>query len=248
MNKIKMKARAGVTLVELLVVILIITILSVSLLPLLKPYIEESKYAAEPIPVLANIQTKINLYQYEKDNLPGVYVDDTRCYTWMTNGAPVNGVQTYIPAYFTEAATGGKSETKDTTGNHIQDVIDVDWQDLLGRRMNPTHFQYHIIKGDGASQYGYAIGVFGDGNGLGKGTGYAVLNIVDTVHTNKIVATWSKYKPSVDAQLTFSSAATPSKEAPAVYVPMKTTAFSANPNALITSLKAAGWEFNGDGR
>ena len=52
MSKIKMKARAGVTLVELLVVILIVTILSVSMLPLLQPFVVESQYAAEPIPVI----------------------------------------------------------------------------------------------------------------------------------------------------------------------------------------------------
>ena len=70
MNKLKMKAKAGVTLVELLVVILIVTILSVSMLPLLQPFVTEAQYAAEAIPVIANMRTKIGLYVYEKGKLP----------------------------------------------------------------------------------------------------------------------------------------------------------------------------------
>ena len=66
MNAMIRKAKAGVTLVELLVVILIVTILSVSMLPLLKPFVVEAQYAAEPIPVIGNLRTKVGLYQYDK--------------------------------------------------------------------------------------------------------------------------------------------------------------------------------------
>ena len=65
MNKLITKARSGVTLVELLVVILIVTILAVSLLPMLQPFVVEAQYAAEAIPVIGNLRTKIGVFQYD---------------------------------------------------------------------------------------------------------------------------------------------------------------------------------------
>lgn len=196
MKQLTMKARSGVTLVELLVVILIVTILSVSLLPLLKPYIEKAKYAAEPIPVLANLQTKIELYQYEKNVLPptafaenvaGVYYS-----TWTTNS---NGKAT-IPV-------NCKAGTLDTTAQvgHLQDLTDTDWQDLSGKNMRPWDFQYAAPKNVKNGSYVYAVGVFGGrGNsGLAGGTGYAVCKIVDLGSSNKVVGVWERYKSKDEA-------------------------------------------------
>lgn len=246
MNELKMKAKAGVTLVELLVVILIVTILSVSLLPLLKPYIEEAKYAAEPIPVLANIQTKINLYQYEKDRLPGYCVtqDVTSVATWMR--AVTNNVVSYVPAV--ETIPNGNVSDSLGSFTHFASQIDVDWQDLLGRRMHPGQFKYAVLKGDGSATYGYVLGVFGDGNGLGRGTGYAVMSIVDTSANRqvKIVGTWRRYKPKADKQLSFEVASSNPNEkmATACLIPSYSEAFTDGVDALVTALKAYGWEFN----
>lgn len=55
----------------------------------------------------------------------------------------------------------------------------------------------------GAALYGYAIGVFGDGDGLAKGTGYAILILVDTENKEKIVATWERYSPKSDDVVAF---------------------------------------------
>ena len=215
MNKIKMKARAGVTLVELLVVILIVTILSVGLLPLLKPYIEQAKYAAEVQPTLGNIQTKINLYQYEKDKLPCTVVSesagvktengaeyDTTDYTWMIDDTKSNEkLRVYKEAKRNGAAAPEQVDT--STEAHLSKFVDVDWQDLMGKRLNPSQFRYHLIKGFGAAKYGYAIGVFGDGDGLAKGTGYAILVLVDTANKAKVIATWERYKPKSDDPVVF---------------------------------------------
>ncbi len=65
----------GFTLVELLVTILIIVILSVTMLPLLKPFVTQAQYSAEGVPVIGNIRTKVELFRIENDYLPGVPVD-----------------------------------------------------------------------------------------------------------------------------------------------------------------------------
>lgn len=192
MNELKMKAKAGVTLVELLVVILIVTILSVSLLPLLKPYIEKAKYAAEAIPVLATMQTKAELYQYEKNVLPptsfaenvvGVYYS-----TWTTNAAG----EVTIPVN----CNAGTLDTAAVTSGHFQDLTDTDWQDLTGKNMRPWDFQYVAPYNVKNGSYVYAVGVFGGrGNsGLAGGTGYAVCKIVDLGSSNKVVGVWERYK------------------------------------------------------
>lgn len=262
MNKLKMKAKAGVTLVELLVVILIVVILSVSLLPLLKPYIEQAKYAAEVQPTLANIQTKINLYQYEKDRLPGTKIgtdgkeilDDLTVHTWWQDNTAGAGQKVFKKA---QMASLSSLPTSAYNGvDHLTDCIDVDWQDLMGKRMNPSHFYYKVIKGVGAACYGYVLAVFGDGNGLAKGTGYAILVLVDTDNKLKVVATWERYKPVKDEVLqfkTFGVGATTSKEDSFCYIPEYSALTSASTpgttkdyQAMLTSLKEAGWSFNFD--
>ena len=273
MNKLTMKARPGVTLVELLVVILIITILSVGLLPLLKPFIEQSKYAAEVQPTLANIQTKINLYQYEKDKLPCTIEtvikaedgkttrqetnQDEISYTWIIDEAVTGVNRAYKKAWFTNTGSGATTTTDtqpDSTAKHLSSWVDVDWQDLTGRRVNPAQFQYHVIKGSGAAKYGYALGVFGDGDGLAKGTGYAILVMVDTDAKLKLIATWERYKPVNDTPVTFKTSATwtPTKEDQFCYIPAYSN-FSPQEGetqmdytTLLSNLKESGWSFNFD--
>ncbi len=261
MNKLKMGAKAGVTLVELLVVILIITILSVSLLPLLKPYIEQSKYAAEVQPTLGNIQTKINLYQYEKDKLPctkdsvvgGVKTEtistyDTTDYTWMEDEAKSNE---RLRAYKAATRNGATAAEPDTSGAHLSNFVDVDWQDLMGKRINPSQFRYHLIKGLGAAKYGYAVGVFGDGNGLARGTGYAILVLVDTGNKAKVIATWERYKPKSDEDVIFVASDLAGEAADRACVIPSATKFqnmssSTTWASALQMLKGYGWSFNFD--
>ena len=265
-------ARKGVTLVELLVVILIVTILSVSLLPLLKPYIVKAQYAAEPVPVLGNIRTQIGLFQYEKNYLPGMvrlangslkYVGGSatgvlpmqasvQTITGITAGKggdstleSKTALQTFAGVQKdTESPISYKSAVIDTFGAVTQDPtlgtysvadtsalledaatkidrlgatytgwdtktatvsadfayhfakdIRIDYQDLTGKRMKPTHIQYRAILGGYQSgTYAYVIGVFGDDNGLASGTGYAVIEIVNPAAEVKYVGTWERYK------------------------------------------------------
>ena len=264
MNKLITKARSGVTLVELLVVILIITILSVGLLPLLKPYIEQAKYAAEVQPTLGNIQTKINLYQYEKDQLPCTIVttaadntktetqQDNSAFTWTLDTTATQGKARVYKKATIAGLTGGTKTVSDYTGTgHLSNFVDVDWQDLTGKRINPSQFQYHVIKGLGAANYGYAIGMFGDGDGIAKGTGYAILVIVDTTAKMKVVATWERYKPATDEEVVFKAVASdqPSTEDRYCRIPTATAITGKNAtqwNALLELLKGSGWSFNFD--
>lgn len=264
MKQLTMKARSGVTLVELLVVILIVTILSVGLLPLLKPFIEQSKYAAEVQPALANIQTKINLYQYEKDQMPCTIVttsadgtktetaQDATAYTWMIDTTASTGKARVYKKATDSGLTGGTKLVAQYDGtSHLSNFVDVDWQDLMGKRINPSQFQYHVIKGLGAANYGYAIGVFGDGDGIAKGTGYAILVLVDTTNKIKVLATWERYKPATDDTVMFKTQAggTPKNDDKYCYLPTAlfiTGKSTSNWSDILDWLKGCGWSFNFD--
>lgn len=218
MNKLKMKAKAGVTLVELLVVILIVTILSVSMLPLLKPFVVEAQYAAEAIPVIGNLRTKVGVFQYDKGKLPcavggNLATDFTTPFieTWVPsdgNGGIVGNIENWgtvdafekaavaVPndgTYVVPSSVYTRNETDSKIG-HFGLLCDIDWQELKGKRCRPCNYQYVVMRN--GSDYAYFLGCFGDGNGLPLGTGYAVCELVLSNH--KYVGTWKRYKPVSD--------------------------------------------------
>ena len=218
MNELKMKAKAGVTLVELLVVILIVTILSVSMLPLLQPFVVEAQYAAEAIPVIGSLRTKIGVYQYDKGKLPciaageedekdangadtGNKITVPRIETWIpvsgatqTAAADASIADLFRMAYYNLPAAlqlGQATCVIDPLQTpHFGVGCDLDYQELKGKRCKPHHFQYLVLRN--GTEYAYFLGCFGDNNGLKAGTGYAVCEIVAKGH--KYVGTWSRYK------------------------------------------------------
>lgn len=182
-----MKAKAGVTLVELLVVILIVTILSVGMLPLLQPFVVEAKYAAEPIPVIGNLRTKIGLYQYEKGKLPciadNVKDPSTGKETPQIEGTPQ--IETWIPTatengttigdasavdYFTVAKVGFPASEPPLTGLAAISTSDADLNGTLLRTKHLSarcDIDYQELKGANSKPHHYQYLV------MRNGTSYA---------------------------------------------------------------------------
>lgn len=283
MNKLKMKAKAGVTLVELLVVILIVTILSVSMLPLLKPFVVEAQYAAEAIPVIANLRTKIGVYQYDKGKLPTVWggtqypeTGTPQIETWVpcsgtgTSLSPVSDLASWgtvdlfgqavldLPSDATYTAPNALYERNETDVKigHFGNLCDINYQELKGKRSRPCDYQYVVMKN--GSDYVYFLGCFGDGNGLPKGTGYAVCEIVLKGH--KYVGTWKRYKPvsdpsdttGEDQMLFFTTDATAvdasdTKSTLGCSIPQKSVIDAATSDegnlSIIQNMVDVGWEF-----
>ena len=229
LSTFKNGAKAGFTLVELLVVILIIVILSVTMLPLLKPFVTKAQYAAEAVPVIGNLRTKVELYRIEKDHLPGIALDSTGKPVLKTVGALTNisfsvdyssdaavGVQSLMSVTNAVGVVGqvawyngtgidpdsGSSSTWIST--HVFNKIDVNYADLTGKRLRPDFFQY-IVPYSKGEDFCWAIAVAGDGGTLPLGTAYAVLELNCSHAKAKFVATFERYKAEQTAQLILST-------------------------------------------
>lgn len=258
-----MKAKAGVTLVELLVVILIVTILSVSMLPLLQPFVTEAQYAAEAIPVISNIRTKIGLYAYDKGSLPydtklkAEMQPHAQVETWQVS-SDAKGDDIFNPAYYDVLTSNSKrtepvstTEITDTTekGAHIQNMLDIDYQDLKGKRSKPVHYQYLALCTNTSS---YVIGCFGNGSGLKAGTGYAVCELNFPLANRKLIGTWKRYKSYNDegGSIAFTNddgADDATGKVLDCYVPkyddLKDATDEETVNNIVRAMTGAGWEF-----
>lgn len=198
----KIRSRSGVTLVELLVVILIVAILAVTMLPMFKKYVVQAQYAAEPIPLVGHIRTQIGLYQYEHNALPWSSASHTNGVLTFTS----SDGKTFTPVHYKFDVVPG------TTGNWDAktpfQAMDISVNELSGKKVSPQ--QVHFAVMENGSRYGYAIGIFGNGGeGLPQNTGYAVMECYfpDIIVSSKIkdvaesrqeegykfVATWKNY-------------------------------------------------------
>jgi prepilin-type N-terminal cleavage/methylation domain-containing protein len=207
--KEKLGSKSGVTLVELLVVMLIVVILAISLVPFLRDYIVRARYTAEAIPVIGDLRVKIELQRYEPGRLPGLKTNALAAGALQSSIDGVSGAS-YIQTYVGDG-TGGPLEAFEVgvahivggavtqelldpaEARHFANDIDVTRTHLTGRRLRPNHVFYQGRECVDSPGYAYAIGVFGDGNGLNAGSGFAVLEVVNTGLDMKLVAEWRRF-------------------------------------------------------
>ncbi len=180
------------------------------------PQMVKSYYADEVIPFVANIRTRVSLYQYENGRLPcawGGALNEPLVETWIpmedegnkawdgymlgcarfsSDNPPLNPKKYERP-----------HRRNDKIG-HFAPLVDLDLHDLCGHRSRPSNYQYLVMRNDeDNAEYAYFIGCFGDGNRLARGTGYAVCEIVAKGH--KYVGNWSRYKSAGDTQICFTA-------------------------------------------
>lgn len=287
-------SKAGVTLVELLVVMLIVVILAVSLTPLFKDFIVQAQYTAEGVPVVADLRTKVTLYEYNNAYLPGIprasgqqpveAAGDAYDPDWEGPGEsllrpgviPVQGFQgvagsdpvRYEAAVVDSHTANGEAFTMEAvaavdSGDHFSSVLNVDYEHFKGNKLRPNHVFYRTdYAGFKKGGHIYCIGVFGDGDGLKAGTGYAVMEIHNPATQTKIVATWERWRPVAtdSGQITFKSATEYAMTANPADLKKENvcwigdldalmadtddiTADSATVAAALANLSAAGWSF-----
>jgi len=288
-RSLRFGSKDGVTLVELLVVMLIIVILAVSLTPLFRDYIIQAQYAAEAVPVVASMRTKVTLLQYDKAFLPGIPRTGGRPVAtaggaydpaWPGAGEAATSLlrpgtvpsQTFSvvpasdPIRYEAAVVNGISgvdfatepvQTEDT-GDHFSNDLKVDYEHFTGNRLRPSHVFYRSdYAGYKQGGYAYCVGVFGDGDGLAVGTGYAVLEILNPNTQTKIVATWERWRSvnSSAGQITFMNAdeyAMPTNPADLQrenvcwigdIETLVTSIVEAEVRSALDNLAAAGWKF-----
>ena len=196
--------------------------------------VTESRYADEPMHVLANIRTKIGLYQYEKDLLPCIATNEVengydtgkvaspQVETWISVDSKTatrpstDHANAYLyrmascPLPRGEPSFNGLAVSDHESGRvskkvHFGALVDIDSQDLRGKYSNPRQFQYLVMRnGDGC--FAYFVGCFGDGNVLPNGTGYAVCEIVSHKPMGKYRGVWERYVPKGHRQIGFATA------------------------------------------
>ena len=278
MSKLITKARAGVTLVELLVVILIVTILSVSLLPMFKDYIVKSQYAAEAIPVIGNLRTKIGLYQYEHNELPPNSTGDDKVSSWEIdatdyevfrtaeytfgteptvtddgNGKLTSTGKTQVGTYIDSSGTQGAAQNAGHVHVGAASMLDIDFQDLKGKRSRPIDYVYFKIPCAKTTDSAYVVGCFGAGyGGFAAGTGYAVCEINLVSEGKKYIGTFERYKAkdkTGSCPYLYLSDANTDVNGDTVYCPVDigtTTSVAAGTDgvpSIISTMEGAGWQF-----
>ena len=266
------KGREGFTLVELLVTILIIIILAVAALPLLKPFVTKAQYSAEGVPVVGNIRTKVELYRIENNHLPGIPVNlesgkmitasgEDYATSYITTGpacgvitAVSNGVHSLEMADTVNTLNskerylidGNDVSTDDTLlAFHAWKNIDIGYSDLLGRRLRPQHVQFLVLESN-EDHYYWVVACFGDGTGLAKGCGYAVLEYNNPEKQRKIVATFELYKAKSNTQLHFCPNTSADELQGDVYLPTAADLDSdqdASYQGFLSALRTHGWSF-----
>ena len=97
------------------------------------------------------------------------------------------GTRLDLPSNMANDGAGGG------TVNHLVRALDITAHDIMAHR-SPTFVQYRAEFSE-TNCYVYAVGVSGDGENLKAGTGYAVMEGVNSEAGVKYVGTWERYRP-----------------------------------------------------
>lgn len=215
------KGDGGFTLIELMIVMLIIMILALGALPIYKMLTTQAKYTSNAVPVCANIRTRAEAFRNEYERMPGVAVDANGVLTYPETlkyagvlsqvgtsrlGLGLSLIQTltadFAPAIFDGYDATGKPTLLSTPAGvtdlsqHLYTDLQASFEEFKSGSLRPQHFQYiSIVGGNMGDARLFGIGVFGDDNGLPKGTGYAVLMFVDPTSKRTFIAQWKRWKP-----------------------------------------------------
>ena len=215
------------------------------------------------VPVISDIRTKVELFRIEHDYLPGVQTNGAGKALGMTSdlirGAEItgtNGIQYMTgtvrkslgrttPEHF--FCGGVELDSSDARlGCHVWKQIDTGAADLTGKKLRPRDIQYLVIKSDGDAYY-WVVACFGQGlGGLAAGCGYAVAEYSDPASSRKFVATFEKYKPDFNGQLSFfvedstEIDAGDFRKRGLIYLP-SWTAMTNDYDKAVEAMKSAGW-------
>lgn len=233
-------SKSGVTLVELLVVMLIVVILAVTLTPLFRDYVERAKYVAEAVPLVGDLRTRVTLFQYEHGYFPGPEIDAATGRPTASPGS--SGVQTF------DVDANRVSDEGDLA--HFARRININYDNISGKNLKPNHVFYRVSNaGYKSGGHMFVVGVMGDGNGLRAMCGYAVIEIDNPTAQRKIVATWERWRPETSdtGQLRFADTnegALADKDI--IYIGDTTALVTGDVvtvNGALEELRAAGWEW-----
>jgi energy-coupling factor transporter transmembrane protein EcfT len=177
------------------------------------PLVVRAHYAANADPAVGDLRTQIELYRQKFGQWPGL-ANTIGNKEGAKPGAEAGafkqtGLQTFL--YDEESQTSGiyQAALWDIAKGRpvpMEDPIQ-HFSGLIGRtssdfiqsgRLHPNHVFYRAFASTThTGTYLHVVGVFGDGNGLKAGTGYAVLEMANPATQTRIIAVWRRMKPAL---------------------------------------------------
>jgi hypothetical protein len=174
---------------------------------------------------------------------------------------PANNDLSYQHAFYLPISEGEVSAPRAVSAHrygeqsvepgHFAEYLGLNLEYFTTQRCRPSHIQYMApVGGYGSKSFAYAIGAFGDGDGLRLGTGVAVLHIHNSALNQDLFVRYVRYRQARDAaQLQFAiegvdTGIKPVDNAPYVWLPhpaVMTTDKQAKWDTMLDDLHQAGW-------
>lgn len=151
-------------------------------------FICQAQYSAKAKPLVGHLYTQLSQYVSDNGRLP-FPEGETGTYTTFVSTNSIDQARVY-------SLSDGSAREMVYEKNVLQ-RSDVSIEDILERRLTPRHLQIACLANETNGVQGYAIGTFGNGDGLPFDSGYAVQEIyfpdVDSGESYRLCAVWEKY-------------------------------------------------------